>query len=60
VATKEILGATLLTIHNVHLLLTLMREMRAAILAGTFDQYAEAFLAGYTPVGAPAEADDEA
>ncbi|MBL8057501.1 MAG: tRNA guanosine(34) transglycosylase Tgt [Anaerolineales bacterium] len=59
VTAKEILGATLLTRHNVHMLLTLMREMRAAILAGTFAQYADAFLAGYTPVGA-AEADEEA
>lgn len=56
-AAKEILGATLLTIHNVHLLLSLMREMRAAILAGTFDQYADAFLAGYTPVGAESVAE---
>jgi queuine/archaeosine tRNA-ribosyltransferase len=30
--------------HNVHLLLTLMREMRAAILADTFAAYAESFL----------------
>ncbi len=52
VAAKEILGATLLTLHNVHRLLTLMREMRAAILAGTFDQFADAFLATYRPVGA--------
>jgi queuine tRNA-ribosyltransferase len=51
---KEILGATLLTIHNVHLLLTLMREMRAAILAQTFTQYAENFLARYSPVEAAA------
>ncbi len=49
---KEILGASLLTIHNLHLLLTLMREMRAAILAGTFEEYAADFLARYVPVGA--------
>lgn len=40
----EILGAVLLTLHNVHLLLTMMREMRAAIFDGTFDAYAESFL----------------
>ncbi|MBP7694491.1 MAG: tRNA guanosine(34) transglycosylase Tgt [Anaerolineales bacterium] len=51
-AAKEILGASLLTIHNLHLLLTLMREMRAAILAGTFEEYAADFLARYVPVGA--------
>jgi queuine tRNA-ribosyltransferase len=49
VVSAEILGATLLTLHNVHLLLTLMREMRAAIIDGTFDSYAENFLANYAP-----------
>jgi queuine tRNA-ribosyltransferase len=46
-ASDEILGAVLLSMHNVHLLLSLTREMRAAILAGTFDVYADAFLASY-------------
>lgn len=55
ITAKEILGATLLTIHNVHLLLTLMREMRAAILNGTFAHYAENFLANYTPVSSTVE-----
>ncbi len=49
VKTKEILAHNLLTIHNIHLLLTLMREMREAILAGTFADYAAAFLAAYPP-----------
>ncbi len=44
VVAKEILGAVLLTLHNVHLLLTLVREMRAAILEGRFDRYADKFL----------------
>jgi queuine tRNA-ribosyltransferase len=48
--TGEILGAVLLTIHNVHLLLTMMREMRAAILTNAFHAYADAFLARYVPV----------
>jgi len=47
VVANEILAAVLLSLHNLHLLLTLMREMRAAILAGTFTAYAEAFLANY-------------
>jgi len=51
VVSKEILGATLLTLHNIHLLLTLMREMRQAILNHTFAAYAENFLANYKPVG---------
>ncbi|MEK7277381.1 MAG: tRNA-guanine transglycosylase, partial [Chloroflexota bacterium] len=45
IVAKEILAATLLTIHNLHMLLTLMREMRAAIIEGTFDGYAQEFLA---------------
>jgi queuine tRNA-ribosyltransferase len=42
-AAKEILGATLLTIHNVHTMLTIIKECRAAIFAGTFDAYRTAF-----------------
>jgi queuine tRNA-ribosyltransferase len=52
VKSSEILGHQLLSIHNLHLLLTLMREMRAAIVDGTFADYATAFLATYQPVGA--------
>ena len=40
---KEILGATLLTIHNLHTMLAVIRECRAAILAGTFADYRAAF-----------------
>jgi queuine tRNA-ribosyltransferase len=46
VVAGEILAAVLLTHHNVHLLLTLMREMRAAILEDRFEDYANGFLAG--------------
>ena len=35
----EMLGARLLTIHNVHRLCSFMREMRESIAAGTFDQF---------------------
>ena len=35
----EILGVRLLTIHNVHRLTEFMREMRASILAGAFDDF---------------------
>jgi len=51
VKASEILGHQLLSIHNLHLLLTLMREMRAAILDGTFTDYAAAFLDTYQPAG---------
>lgn len=44
VLAKEILGATLLTIHNLSLLLTLMSDIRQAILIGRFNQFATDFL----------------
>ena len=51
IMAKEMLAATLLSLHNLHVLLTLVRDMRAAILAGAFDQFADEFLANwYTPV----------
>lgn len=52
VKSSEILAHQLLSLHNLHLLLTLMREMRAAILDGTFAGYAADFLAHYRPTGA--------
>ncbi len=47
IQNKEILGATLLSIHNIHTLEELVRRARAAILAGTYDAFAEDFLANY-------------
>ncbi len=40
----EILGATLLSIHNLRALVRLTQAMRAALLAGTFGQFAAEFL----------------
>jgi queuine tRNA-ribosyltransferase len=40
---NEILGHHLLTVHNLHLLLTICREMREAVLEGHFQAYREAF-----------------
>jgi queuine tRNA-ribosyltransferase len=55
IISEEILAAVLLSIHNIHVLLTLMREMRAAILDGTFEAYTADFLAHYqAPQGQPA------
>jgi queuine tRNA-ribosyltransferase len=54
VISGEILAAVLLTLHNVHLLLTLMREMRAAVVSQTFDAYAEDFLSKYQSRGSHA------
>jgi len=42
-AAKEILGATLLTIHNLHTMLTLIKDIRAAILEGRFGDFRAAF-----------------
>jgi queuine tRNA-ribosyltransferase len=46
---KEITALRLGTIHNIHFLLSLMREMRAAIAAGRFAELRTAFLARYRP-----------
>ena len=43
----ELLAYRLATIHNLHFLLQLMRDMRAAIAAGRFAALREEFLAGY-------------
>ncbi|GAB4570981.1 MAG: tRNA guanosine(34) transglycosylase Tgt [Anaerolineae bacterium] len=51
VKANEILGHNLLTLHNLHMLQTLMQEMRAAIQQGTFRAFAEEFLASYQPMG---------
>jgi queuine tRNA-ribosyltransferase len=43
---NEILGHHLLTLHNLHLMLTIARELREAVLAGRFQAYREAFWRG--------------
>ena len=43
----EILGMYLMSIHNIAFLLDLMREMRAAIVEGRFQAFAERWLARY-------------
>jgi len=47
VKASEILSHQLLSIHNLHFLLMLMREIRTAIVNGTFADYAASFLAAY-------------
>lgn len=42
---KEMLAATLLSIHNLHTMLVIIRELREAILAGRFADYRAAFWA---------------
>jgi queuine tRNA-ribosyltransferase len=44
IAAKEMLSATLLSIHNLHTLLNLASEMRLAILEKRFARFAQEFL----------------
>lgn len=46
IVTKEMLGATLLSIHNIHTLIQLTNEMRNAILQDQFDEFFEDY---FTP-----------
>jgi queuine tRNA-ribosyltransferase len=45
--TEEILGLRLLSLHNVHFLVALMREARSAIATGTFEGWSRAWLDRY-------------
>ncbi|MEQ1690662.1 MAG: tRNA guanosine(34) transglycosylase Tgt, partial [Gemmatimonas sp.] len=45
--TEELLGLRLLSLHNVHFLVALMREARTALATGTFDGWSRAWLARY-------------
>lgn len=47
IVAKEMLAATLISIHNLYVLLQIARDSRAAILDGTFDSFAGAFLENY-------------
>ena len=45
----EILGVRMLSVHNVHLFLRLMADVRAALAAGTFAEFRREFVANYVP-----------
>jgi queuine tRNA-ribosyltransferase len=45
IAAKEMLSATLLSIHNLHTLLQIAHGLRQAVLDSVLDQYAAAFFA---------------
>jgi queuine tRNA-ribosyltransferase len=47
VQADEMLGARLLSLHNVHFLIALMREARGRILAGDFPAWSRAWLERY-------------
>jgi queuine tRNA-ribosyltransferase len=48
-ASKETVGAHLLTMHNVHYLLNLMRLAREAIIEDRYPQFVKDFFAGLYP-----------
>jgi len=45
----EILGLRMLSVHNSHMFLDLMRNIRLHLDNGTFSEYRREFIAGYTP-----------
>jgi queuine tRNA-ribosyltransferase len=47
IKAEEILGLRLITLHNLHFYLDLMRKAREAIEAGRFDQLRKDFVGGY-------------
>jgi queuine tRNA-ribosyltransferase len=47
IASREILAATLLTIHNLHTLISLTADLRQAVINGHLDQFSDQFLANY-------------
>lgn len=48
IQSREFLSGTLLSIHNIHTLLNLVRKLRQAILDGQFDDYADQYLSQLT------------
>jgi queuine tRNA-ribosyltransferase len=49
IKAEEILGLRLITLHNLHFYLDLMRQARAKIDSGTFDQFRSEFVSNYEP-----------
>ena len=46
---NEILGLRMVSVHNSHLFLKVMADMRAHLAAGTFNDYRREFIANYRP-----------
>ena len=46
---KEILGLRLVSIHNSHMYLDVMADIRRHLAAGTFGEFRKEFVAGYVP-----------
>lgn len=49
VKAEEILGLRLITLHNLHFYLGLMKKVRGALEAGTFAAFRREFVGGYQP-----------
>jgi queuine tRNA-ribosyltransferase len=49
VRANEILGLRMLSVHNSHMYLKLMADVRSAIAAGTFAEFHRHFIANFTP-----------
>jgi len=47
IVAKEMLAATLISIHNIQTLVSLVKDAREAIITGRFDEFADSFLAHY-------------
>lgn len=45
---REMLAGTLLSIHNIHTLLTLVTQMREAIINGQFEDFSQRYLTSYS------------
>ena len=46
---NEILGLRMLSVHNSHMYIKLMAEMRAHLHAGTFAEFRKDFISNYVP-----------
>jgi queuine tRNA-ribosyltransferase len=51
IKAEEILGLRLISLHNLHFYLNLMRQARQAIIEGRFPAFRAEFVAGYKPNG---------
>jgi queuine tRNA-ribosyltransferase len=47
IKAEEILGLRLITLHNLHFYITLMKKIRGAILDGSFSDFRKDFVSGY-------------
>ena len=47
IKAEEILGLRLITLHNLHFYLDLMKRARAGVEAGTFDEFRKNFVSNY-------------